>query len=453
MGRDTNGRVVFAPYAAPGDEALVAITQQHKSFARGQLLQLLHASPLRVAPPCPFYRPPLDERSHTVSPAWQPLQSCGGCQIQHLSYAAQLQAKRSIVVQALQRIGGVDAAEEIVSECVPSPQPFHYRNKAEFVIAPDDGDGSSASVAPGWRAGFLAPESHHAVDITHCPIQQDKNNTFLAALREALRAGLASPFDERRSAGVVKRVTVRTSSQGESLAVAETTDAAWPEQQEFAAALLHSLPHLTGVLRRSTAGSRTTMKTLGGRDWLEEEICGLRLRVTGDSFFQINTALTPTLVETALRLAQLQPGHRVLDLFCGVGLFTLAAAQCSATVSGIEANEAAVVTARDNAQRNGLKATFHAGDAARSMQRGPWASTQWDVVLLDPPRAGAATCIAPLLRLQPQRIVYVSCDPATLARDLKQLCKGGYALRAAVPLDMFPQTAHVETVAQLERVN
>jgi 23S rRNA (uracil1939-C5)-methyltransferase len=262
------------------------------------------------------------------------------------------------VVQALQRIGGVGEAENLVSGCVPSPQPFHYRNKAEFVIAPDDGDGSSASAAQGWRAGFLAPESHHAVDITHCPIQQDKNNIFLTALREVLRAGLATPFDERCGAGAVKRVTVRTSSQGESLAVVETTDAAWPEQQEFAAALLHSLPHLVGVLRRSTTGSRTTMKTLGGRDWLEEEVRGLRLRVTGDGFFQINTALTATLVETALRLAQLQPDHRVLDLFCGVGLFTLATAQCGAIVSGIEANEAAVRAARDNAQRNGLKATF-----------------------------------------------------------------------------------------------
>jgi 23S rRNA (uracil1939-C5)-methyltransferase len=120
--------------------------------------------------------------------------------------------------------------------------------------------------------------------------------------------------------------------------VVETTDAAWPEQQEFAAALLHSLPHLVGVLRRSTAGSRTTVETLGGRDWLEEEVCGLRLRVTSDGFFQINTALTPTLVETALRLAQLQPGHRVLDLFCGVGLFTLAVARRGASVVGIEAN-------------------------------------------------------------------------------------------------------------------
>jgi tRNA/tmRNA/rRNA uracil-C5-methylase (TrmA/RlmC/RlmD family) len=125
-----------------------------RAFARGQLLQLLHVSPQRVAPPCPYYRPPVDERSHIVSPAWQPLQSCGGCQIQHLSYEAQLQAKRGIVVQALQRIGGVGEAENLVSGCVPSPQPFHYRNKAEFVIAPDDGDGSSASAAQGWRAGL-----------------------------------------------------------------------------------------------------------------------------------------------------------------------------------------------------------------------------------------------------------------------------------------------------------
>ncbi|HEX8235908.1 MAG TPA: 23S rRNA (uracil(1939)-C(5))-methyltransferase RlmD [Abditibacteriaceae bacterium] len=450
VGRDEEGRAVFVPYAAPGDEAVVAITQQNKSFARGQMVQLLHVSPERVAPPCPFYRPPVDESSHAVSPSWQPRQSCGGCQIQHLSYVTQLQAKRGIVVQALQRIGGLgEAGENLVAECVPSPQPFHYRNKAEFVVTPDLDAHSSGSPSHTWRAGFLAPESHHAVDVTHCPIQQDKNNNLLTALREALQDGLATPYHEQSGTGVLKRVVARTSSQGESLAVAEATGAPWPEQHEFAARL-QRLPHVVGVLRRSTDGSGTTLETLAGRDWLEEELCGLRLRVAGEGFFQINSALTPVLVETALRLAQLEPGHRVLDLFCGVGLFTLAVAQRGAVVSGVEANGAAVISARENAQRNQLDAKFYEGDAARTMQRRQFAGARWDVVLLDPPRAGAATCVPPLLRLRPRRIVYVSCDPATLARDVKLLCKGGYVLRQAVPLDMFPQTAHVETVAQLE---
>jgi 23S rRNA (uracil1939-C5)-methyltransferase len=245
---------------------------------------------------------------------------------------------------------------------------------------------------------------------------------------------------------------MRTSSQGESLVVAETTDATWPQQHEFAAGMQAALPHVVGVLRRSTNGKRTVVQALSGRDWLEEEVSGLRLRVTGDGFFQINTSLTPTLIEAALRLADLQPSYRVLDLFCGVGLFTLAVAQRGLRVTGIEANRAAVITARENAHRNKLKAAFHDGDAAHVLQRDLVADQRWDVVLLDPPRAGATSCIAPLLRLRPQRIVYVSCDAATLARDVKQLCKGGYAVRQAVPLDMFPQTAHVETVTQLEYV-
>jgi 23S rRNA (uracil1939-C5)-methyltransferase len=139
VGRDEDGRAVFAPYAAPSDEAVVAIAQQNKTFARGQLVQLLQVSPERVAAPCPFFRPPVEESSPLMSSSWQPLQSCGGCQIQHLSYAAQLQAKRGIVVQALQRIGGFgEAVEQLVGECVPSPNPFRYRNKAEFVVAPGD---------------------------------------------------------------------------------------------------------------------------------------------------------------------------------------------------------------------------------------------------------------------------------------------------------------------------
>jgi 23S rRNA (uracil1939-C5)-methyltransferase len=454
VGRDETGRAVFSPYAAPGDEALVKIAQQNKNFARGQLVELLHVSHERVSPPCAFYRPPVDESSRVVSASWQPLQSCGGCQIQHLSYVAQLEAKRRIVVQALQRIGGLgEAAEQTVTECVPSPDPFYYRNKAEFVVAPGDietGDKEKGSPSQTWRVGFLAPGSHNAVDVTHCPIQRSSNNAVLTALREGLQFGLATPFDERSGTGLLKRVVARTSSQGESLALAETTDASWPQQQKFATHLQRAVPQLVGVLRRITTASRSSLQIISGRDWLEEELCNLRLRVGGEGFFQINTALTPTLVETALRLAQLQPGERVLDLFCGVGLFTLAAAQRGALASGIEANGAAVASAHENAQLNGLKAEFYEGDAARTLQRRRFWEGRWNVVLLDPPRAGAATCVPPLLRMRPQRIVYVSCDAATLARDVKQLCKGGYTLRQAVPLDMFPQTAHVETVAQLD---
>jgi 23S rRNA (uracil1939-C5)-methyltransferase len=203
------------------------------------------------------------------------------------------------------------------------------------------------------------------------------------------------------------------------------------------------------VLRREP---RSGARPIAGRDWLEEEVDGLKLRASGEAFFQVNTALTPALVGTALDMAQIHPGQRALDLFCGVGLFSVAMARQGATVLGIEANVGAVQDAGVNAQQNGVGGEFRAGDAARVLRRLiQERNTDWDVVLLDPPRAGAAECLGDLMALQPQRIVYVSCDPAPLARDIKGL-RERYRLAAAVPVDLFPQTSHVETVAHLERI-
>jgi 23S rRNA (uracil1939-C5)-methyltransferase len=213
---------------------------------------------------------------------------------------------------------------------------------------------------------------------------------------------------------------------------------------------MEAVPHLKGVLRRTANSSRESLQTIAGRDWLEEEVLNLRLRAAADGFFQINTALTPVLVDTALNMAEPEKGQHALDLYCGVGLFSLALAQRGARVSGVEANAAAIRQARGNANSNNLQADFYVGDAARALRRPQFATKTWHLILLDPPRAGAAECVPSLLRLRPRRIVYVSCDPATLARDVKSLVKGGYQLQSAVPLDLFPQTAHVETVVRLD---
>jgi 23S rRNA (uracil1939-C5)-methyltransferase len=208
------------------------------------------------------------------------------------------------------------------------------------------------------------------------------------------------------------------------------------------------VPSLVGVLRRTP---KAQAKLLSGREWLEEDVNGIRLRAGGEAFFQINSALTPALVDTAMAMAGIGQGQRALDLFCGVGLFSLAMARLGAHVLGIEANRGAVRDAQFNAQQNGLHAEFRAGDAAQLLQSVTREkSTGWDVVLLDPPRAGAAECLGAVMKLQPQRIVYVSCDPATLARDLGVL-KERYEVVEAVPVDLFPQTAHVESVVSLVR--
>jgi 23S rRNA (uracil1939-C5)-methyltransferase len=434
VGRDENNRTVFAPYAAPGDVADVVIEAEHRSYARGRLVHLETASPQRVAPPCPYYLPsqPGDEAT-----------ACGGCQLQHLSYAAQLEAKREIVRDALRRLGKLSNPQ--VRPCIPAPLPFGYRNKADFVIGVQDGQP---------RIGFFARNSHHLIDIEHCPLQQEPNNELLQAVRQCLAEGLAPPFDAASGQGVLRRLVARTASNGESLLIAATTGARWPQELEFARRMHELVLSLVGVLRREP---RRDACLISGRDWIEESVtlpsssprAALQLRATGEAFFQVNTPLVPQLVATALSMAAIEPGQRALDLFCGVGLFGLAMAAHGARVTGIEASRGAVRDAQANTRRNGLEASFVEGASGATLK--PLGREEWDVALLDPPRAGAAAYLAGLLELRPRRIVYVSCDPATLARDIASLSLGGYNLVEAAPLDIFPQTAHVETVARLER--
>ena len=434
VGRDADGRTVFALLAAPEDTAKVEIFEDHGRFARGRVVQLLSASPYRVAPICPYY-----QRETEGAP--QP--ECGGCQWQHIEYSMQLQAKRELVVQTLQRIGGVTQAAEIVESCIASPQEFSYRNKGDFAV-------SAINDTP--QIGFFAHNTHRVVDIAHCPIQNAENNALLSAVRDACDLGLAKPFSAQSGRGLLRRVLTRTSSRGESLLVVVTSGETWPQSGEFARFIRGRVPQCAGVLRRV---NRKQTSLIEGREWLEESVEGLRFRVTGDGFFQINTSITPLLLQTALRLAPVQKGDRVLDLYCGVGLFALAAARLGARVLGIEQSAPAIENVRFNAQNNGLQADFVAGDVtsilSQRAQRQQKKTERFETVFLDPPRAGALSCLEEIVRLEPQRIVYVSCDVATLARDVRVLQSAGYVLVKAVPLDLFPQTAHVETVALLER--
>lgn len=435
VGRDENGRVVFVPYAAPGEVAEVEIVEETKSFARGRIINLLESATERIAPPCPYYIPIAND----------PATACGGCQIQHLSIPAQLDAKRRIVLDALQRVGGFPADElNALTGETQSAQKWRYRNKADFVVAAHHGSPDQSTLDANFEIGFFARHSHDIIDIHECPIQQSANNKVLVAARAAMQQGLVKPFDIKTGHGVLRRLVSRVASNGEALAVAVTTREKWPQDREFARWMMEQVPELKGVLRREPRG---VAKVLAGRDWLEDEVLGLRLRVTGEGFFQINTSLIPTLVETAMPALDPQPGERVLDLFCGVGLFALFAARRGAKVLGIEANAQAIRDTRENARRNDLKINLLCGDASHELAK--LKAGEWDKVLLDPPRDGARECLNELLRLKPHRIIYVSCDPATLARDLKVL-SSQYQLSVVTPLDMFPQTAHIETIVRLE---
>jgi 23S rRNA (uracil1939-C5)-methyltransferase len=429
VGRDGEGRVVFAGGGLPGESAQVALTQANKSFGRGQITSLETVSPHRIAPPCPYFV------------------RCGGCDWQHCDYNEQVKAKRSKVVQTLSRIGGFEreTLETLVAPCVPSPRPFAYRNKADFVVAA----AVKAERQNGFEVGFFERGSHQIVDIEACPIQVEANNVLLKAARESLRRGMVSPFDAKSGRGVLRRLVMRTASDGSCLLIAVTTREKWLGARQWARWMRAQSPALRGVLQRETRGEhQVEARILDGVDWLEETVGDLRLRVGGDGFFQINASLTPELVSLARRMMAIESGENCVDLFCGVGLFALSMARDGARVLGIESSARAIEDARHNASANALKAEFQIGDAAAKL--GQLKAGEWDKVLLDPPREGALSCREPLLRLAPRALVYISCDVATLARDLKVL-SGAYQLREVVPLDLFPQTAHVETVAYLVR--
>ena len=431
VGRDEEGRVIFAPFVAPGESAQVEIIEAKKSFARARVLQVLEASPRRAEPACPYFG------------------RCGGSQWQHLDYDLQLEWKRNLVVEALGRVWGRDFVEQMTAACAPSP-PYNYRNKADWVVA--------AASDRSAQIGFFARGSHDIVDIETCPQQPEPILQVLAAARESFRRKLVWPFDVQSGRGVLKRLIARVDTQGEVAITAVTTREKWGREQEWARWMSQQVPSSVGILRREP---RAAPRVLHGRGWLEERVEGLSLRVDADGFFQVNPHLTPHLVRAVLRWAQVEPEQRALDVFCGVGLFALALARAGARVLGLEIDREAVSRAQGNARAltrslgegaAAIEAEFRAGDATAALQVLAARGEQFDVVVLDPPREGAWECIAPILRLRPQRIVYVSCAPQTLARDLTAL-REEYELRAVETFDLFPQTSHVESIVALERRN
>ncbi len=455
VGRDEAGKTVFAPFAAPGEAARVQIEVEKPAFARGLVTQIETISPDRAAPFCPQFRPEF------------PAISCGGCAWQHVSLEAQRRAKHEIVASALRRIGGQNGAVPgdakssdaksgdakssgaIEVESVRGGAGSGYRNKADFVIGRGE-IGSRNGAKFGAEIGFFARESHDLVDAPLCPIQNPRNEEILVAAREILNRNPQWAFDARSGRGLWRRLVARVSSGGETLATlvlsgenAVSSDIA----AQIARQLRERVPHLVGVI---AAAGRGEEKLLWGQDFLMESVQGLEFRVTGGAFWQVNTEMTPPLAGAVLELAAVKTGERALDLFCGAGFFALPLARAGAQVTGIETHRGAIRDAIWNAEHNGLKADFRVGDAPREVAR--FGRGDFDLVVLDPPRSGARECLEALIRIAPSRLIYVSCDPATWARDARILGENGYQLRRAIPFDLFPQSAHVEVVSRFERL-
>lgn len=395
-------KVVFAPRTAPGDEVEVEIVEERRTWCRARVLRLLAPGPDRAAPPCPSFG------------------ACGGCDWQHLAYPAQLAAKRSIVEDALRRIGRLDPPP--IAPTIPSPLEYGYRHRARLHRANRDG----AAVFGFFRAG-----SHETIALETCRVLIPALNGMLGALAETGRrhpAAFASCSEVRIDAGwdgAATRVLLR-GARGDAATLAGT-----------AARTLQDAAAARG-LRLLTEADSEPLALGPGPD---------ALVTTGETFTQVNLRQNLTLVELAIALAAPAPGEEVLDLCCGLGNLSLPAAARGGRVTGVDLDDQAISQARENALRLGRAATFIRDDAGTAVRTLSGAGRRFPLVLINPPRTGAKVAVAAIPALAPERVLVVSCDPATLARDAAALAASGYVLITARPVDLFPQTAHVETVA------
>jgi 23S rRNA (uracil1939-C5)-methyltransferase len=428
------GRVVFVPDTVTGDRVLARLVRVKPQYGYGKLHELLAASPHRIRPGCIV------------------ADKCGGCQWQPVDYGYQLAAKRNLVIQDLERIGGFN--QPPVDPVLSESEPLAYRNKATYPLARS----STGQV----QAGYYQKGSHHLINLNQCPIQDARLNPLLAEVKQDIQQRGWSIYDEAQHRGKVRHLSLRVGRRtGEILLTLVAKDANLAGLEEQAQTWLARYSTLVGVSlnvnpnRTNTIfGSQT--RCIAGQPFLSEQFAGLTFHIRPDTFFQVNTEATEALLHAIEQQLALQ-GHEVLvDAYCGIGTLTLPLARRVKQAIGVEVQPEAIELARQNAELNQIaNVRFELGavETVLPALTVPSDGMQPDVVLLDPPRKGCdRSVLEALLQIQPDRIVYVSCNPATLARDLKLLCATGqYQLARVLPADFFPQTAHVESAAFLTR--
>ena len=420
---------VFVPNALPGETVSVIIEEVKNSYARGRIKQILHESVDRVAPLCELY------------------EECGGCQLQHLSYEAQLRAKRAQVADALIHIGKLPQIP--VMETLRAEEPWNYRNKMQFPIGRNSGK---------IVIGCFAQGSHRIINTENCHIQRAENNDLANAAREIAEQLHIPVYNEDTHKGVLRHIVGRVGHSNDLMAIIVTATKQLPRAKDFVRMMRERLPNLVSVhqniqtYRNNVIMGRDT-QLLWGRPTIIDSLGRLNFHISPRSFFQVNTRQAERLYEQALAYADLHGTETVIDAYCGTGTITLFLAQKARKVYGIEIVQPAILDARKNARDNNVKnAEFIVGDATAVMPALYKQGIRPDVVVVDPPRAGCTeTVLRTFANMKPQRIVYVSCNPATLARDLAILKELGYLAQEVQPVDLFPQTSHVENVCLLRK--
>ncbi len=423
------GLAVFVPLSAPGDLVRAKLVKLAKNYAYGRLEKLLIPSPQRIEPDCPVFS------------------QCGGCCYRHITYEAELRIKEERVRDALVRIGGFPSLP--ILPILAADSRDGYRNKALLPLDVKK-DGSLSM-------GFYAVNSHRVVDCESCRLQPEEFNAAMKAFRQWAQKYGDPVYEETSHKGKMRRLYLRKGENtGEIMACVVVNGNGLHHEQELVSALREAVPGLSSVVinsnrERTNAVLGTKCRTVWGSDVIHDVLCGLKFSLSPLSFYQVNHYQAERLYQKAAKYAALTGRETVLDLYCGTGTIGLSMAKQAKKLIGVEIALSAVENARQNAAENGIEnAEFLCGDAAEAAKLLAKRGEKPDVVILDPPRKGCGRdLIGTVVLFTPERIVYVSCDPATLARDLKYFAELGYLPTEAAPIDMFPHTRHVETVVLL----
>lgn len=424
-----DGYPLFIVGALPGETAEIHVVKTTKSYGFGKLIEIIKPSEHRVAPPCHVF----DE--------------CGGCQVQHLSYEGQLKWKQQLVKNAIERIARLPHVT--VHPVKGMDNPWRYRNKSQIPFALQDGK---------VVGGFYKTRSHEIVDTDTCIIQSEQADDLLREMKKQLgRIGI-TPYNEKTHQGMLRHIVIRKAlATSEVMVVIVTKKKKFPQREEAIEAIKLILPEVTSIVQNINAEKTNVIFgeetfTLFGKDAIEDTIGDVRFEISARSFYQVNPEQTEVLYKQALEYAQLTGTETVIDAYCGIGTISLFLAKEAKQVLGVDVVPQAIEDAKRNAEINKFKNTyFEEGLAEVVIPKWYKDGITADVLVVDPPRKGCdEALLLTILEQKPKRVVYVSCNPATLARDLRILEDGGYATQEVQPVDMFPQTTHCEAVAWLE---
>ena len=422
-------QVVFVPGALPGEEVVVEVTKIHPKFSEARIKKIRKKSEHRVAPPCPVY------------------EECGGCQLQHLDYRQQLVEKKDIVKQALERHTKLNVEKLDIRDTLGMENPWNYRNKSQFQVGQRDGK---------LLAGLYGINSHKLVDIQHCAVQHSATNKATSTVKKILQDLKVSVYNEKTRKGVVRTIVARIGVKTEELQIVLiTSQRELPHKDEIVARIKQALPEVTSIVQ-NVNGQKTSLifgdetRLLEGREFIQETLGELEFELSARTFFQLNPEQTVNLYNEVKEAAALTGVEKVVDAYCGVGTIGLWLADGADEIRGMDVIADSIEDARTNAERHEIShATYVVGKAEQVLPK--WAKEGWkpDVLVVDPPRTGLdQQLLNTILKVKPKKIVYVSCNPSTLAKDISVLV-AKYKVGYIQPVDMFPQTSHIESVTSL----